>query len=537
MTTVSQQRPEVTGVQITGTRPCVYDSILTEEALLFVGNLAQKFEPRRQQLLQDRIARQEELDRGRPLDFLRETHAIRNSEWVVNAAPKDLTDRRVEITGPAGDRKMVINALNSGARVFMADFEDANSPTWVNAVGGQVNLRDAVRRTIEYRSPEGKDYKLQNEVATLMVRPRGWHLNERHMLVDNREVSGSLFDFGLYLYHNAAELVARGSGPYFYLPKLENYLEARLWSDVFCYAEDTLKLPRGTIRATVLIETITAAFEMDEILYELRYHITGLNCGRWDYIFSYIKKQRTRPEALLPDRSLVTMTTDMMHNYSLLAIQTCHRRNAHAIGGMAAQIPIKNDPERNQDALEKVRLDKEREARDGHDGTWVAHPGLVPVAMEVFDRLMPQPNQLDRKLKDFIVTSSDLLMAPPGEVTEEGVRVNVRVGLEYTEAWLRGSGAVPIRNLMEDAATAEISRAQLWQWTHFPNVKLADGRTVNLPLVRSIMDEELADLKNLLGSSYAASQFDNAAELLWRLTESDTLEDFLTIPGYALLGD
>jgi len=523
------------GVQITGSMPDDYCDILTPEATAFVASLARRFELSRRQLLQARETRQQLLDDGGALDFPAETGDIRSGMWTVRPAPPDLQDRRVEITGPAGDRKMVINALNSGASAFMADFEDANSPTWSNVVEGQLNLRDAIRKTIHYQSPEGKDYCLGKETATLMVRPRGWHLLERHFLVDGQPVAGSFFDFGLYLFHNAQELLKRHSGPYYYLPKLEHYTEARLWSDVFSFAEDELELPRGTIRATVLIETITAAFQMDEILYELRHHITGLNCGRWDYIFSYIKKQRTRREALLPNRSVVTMTTPMMHNYSLLAIHTCHRRNAHAIGGMAAQIPIKDNPEKNREAIEKVRQDKEREATDGHDGTWVAHPGLVPVALEVFNRLMPRANQIQRKLDGLSLSASDLLRAPTGSITEDGVRTNVLVGLEYLEAWLRGFGAVPINNLMEDAATAEISRAQLWQWTHFSQVYLEDGREVSLPLVRSIMDEELTDLKGLWGQDYGKRKFEAAANLLWDLTSSETLEEFLTVPGYTLL--
>ncbi|QQE81374.1 malate synthase A [Alicyclobacillus sp. SO9] len=526
---------ELANIEIHGRMTPEFEEILTQDALAFVSRLHRTFEARRNSILQQRKERQDGLDAGEQLDFLTETEAIRQSDWTIPTVPADLRDRRVEITGPASDRKMVINALNSGARVFMADFEDANSPTWNNSVQGQTNLRDAVRRTIRYVNESGREYVLIQDPAVLIVRPRGWHLLERNVTVDGEPVSGSLFDFGLYLYHNAKELLRRQSGPYFYLPKLESHVEARLWNDVFTYAEANLGIPFGSIRATVLIETIPAAFEMDEILYELRSHAAGLNCGRWDYIFSYIKKQRRKTESLLPDRGLVTMTTDMMHNYSLLAIKTCHRRNAHAIGGMAAQIPIKSNPVLNQEALDKVRADKEREARDGHDGTWVAHPGLVPVAMEVFDEQMPGANQLNKGLENLSISAADLLTAPKGEITESGVQTNVRVGLEYTEAWLRGFGAVPINNLMEDAATAEISRAQLWQWTHFPGVTMTDGESVTLGLVRSVIDTELAKLAASMGEKYQESRYEEAAMLLWNLVKSDELEEFLTLKGYELL--
>jgi malate synthase len=514
----------------------LFREILTHEAVHFVVELSRAYDARRQHLLWARERRQDDLDKGAMLDFLQETESIRGAEWSVPEAPMDLRDRRVEITGPAGDRKMVINALNSGAKVFMADFEDANSPTFANSLMGQLNLRDAIRGDITYVSPEGKHYELANDRATLIVRPRGWHMVEKHLLVDGEPVPASLFDFGLYFFHNAKELLERGSGPYFYLPKLEGHREARLWNDVFTFAEHYMSLPVGTIRATVLIETIPAAFEMDEILYELGTHATGLNCGRWDYIFSYIKKHRTRPDAVLPDRSLVTMTTDMMRNYSKLAIKTCHRRGAHAIGGMAAQIPIKNDSVANQSALNKVQLDKEREATDGHDGTWVAHPGLVPVAMDVFNRLMPRPNQLDKQLHDFEVTNLDLLTPPQGPITETGIRTNVRVGLEYIEAWLRGFGAVPINNLMEDAATAEISRAQLWQWIRH-QCKVADSdRHITESYVRGLLDAELLQLREEFGTDEQGRRFEAAATLLWDLVTADTFEDFLTTQGYSLLG-
>ncbi|MBX6395676.1 MAG: malate synthase A, partial [Alicyclobacillaceae bacterium] len=466
------------GVEILAPVTPEYAEILTPEALAFLAELERRFGPTRRALLAKRAERQKELDAGKLPDFLPETKDIRESDWTVGPIPADLQDRRVEITGPAGDRKMVINALNSGAKVFMADFEDANSPTWSNCIQGQINLRDAVNRTITYTSPEGKHYALKDDIAVLMVRPRGWHLEEKHVRVDGKPMSGSLFDFGLFFFHNAKNLIRRGTGPYFYLPKMESYLEARLWNDVFHFAQDTLGIPRGTIKATVLLETILATFEMDEILYELRDHITGMNCGRWDYIFSYIKKFRNHPNVIFPDRNLVTMTVPFMRAYTLLTIKTCHRRGAFAIGGMAAQIPVKNDPKANEDAFAKVRADKEREARDGHDGTWVAHPGLVPVAMEVFNTLMPGPNQLHVKREDVQVTAADLLALPEGPITEAGLRNNVSVGVQYIEAWLRGSGAVPIFNLMEDAATAEIARAQVWQWIHHPKGVLDDGRKV-----------------------------------------------------------
>jgi len=527
------------GVSVPRPVPLGADTILSYDALAFVATLERAFRQRRAALLQRREERQAELDAGVLPDFLPETAEVRAAEWSVAPIPADLQDRRVEITGPSGDRKMVINALNSGASVFMADFEDANSPTWENTVGGQLNLYDAIRRTVDYTSLEGKAYALNSEVATLIVRPRGWHLPEKHVLVDGQEVSGSLFDFALYLFHNARELLARGSGPYYYLPKLESHLEARLWNDVFVRAQDELGLPRGTIRATVLIETIMAAFEMDEILYELRDHSSGLNCGRWDYIFSYIKRLRNRPEVILPDRALVTMTTPFMRAYSLLCIRTCHRRNAHAIGGMAAYIPIKGDPAANELATAKVREDKQREARDGHDGTWVAHPGLVPTALEVFDELMPRakgPNQIERKREDVHVTAADLLEVPQGPITEGGLRTNVSVGTQYIEAWLRGMGAVPINNLMEDAATAEISRAQLWQWIRHPQGVLDDGRKVTRELFESMLHTELDTLRERVGEErYAEGQYRTAAELFTRLTTTDEFVEFLTLPGYSYL--
>ena len=455
--------PYHTDMATIATRNEIETEILTPEASRFLTRMAREFEPRRRELLERRRDRQMAIDRGALPGFLPETAYIRESEWAVAPIPRDLRDRRVEITGPV-ERKMIINALNSGASVFMADFEDSNSPTWTNNLEGQANLRDAVDGTISYLSPEGKRYQLNDRVATLLVRPRAWHLDERHFLVDGEPISGSLFDFGLYLFHNAQPLIHKGTGPYFYLPKLESHLEARLWNDVFCFAQDELGIPRGTIRATVLIETILAAFEMDEILYELREHSSGLNCGRWDYIFSFIKKFRNRPDFVLPDRSTLTMEKHFLKSYVELLIQTCHRRGIHAMGGMAAQIPIKNNPAANEKALEKVRQDKLREVTAGHDGTWVAHPGLVQIAKEVFDQHMKEPNQIGRCREDVHVNASDLLAVTEGKITEEGLRWNIDVGLQYLESWLRGSGCVPIYNLMEDAATAEICRSQVWQW-------------------------------------------------------------------------
>jgi len=494
-----------------------FAEILSADAHRFLTNLARTFEPRRQELLARRAERQRRIAAGEVPDFLPETRQIRSAAWTVAPIPADLTDRRVEITGPV-DRKMVINALNSGARVYMADFEDSNAPTWRNNLEGQINLRDAVRGTITFTSPEGKPYSLGGSPATLMVRPRGWHLDEKHMTVDGRAISASLFDFGLFFFHNAAALIAKGSGPYFYLPKLESHLEARLWNDVFNLAQDELGIPRGTIRATVLIETILAAFEMEEILYELREHSAGLNCGRWDYIFSVIKKFRQRPDFVLPDRARVTMDRHFLKSYVDLLIQTCHRRRAHAMGGMAAQIPIKHDPAANEAALEKVRQDKLREVRAGHDGTWVAHPGLVPIAAQVFDAGMPGANQLHVLREDVKVTASDLLAVPDGEITAAGLHANVDIGVQYLESWLRGVGCVPIYNLMEDAATAEISRSQVWQWVRH-GARLSDGRVVTEQLVRQIM-AELFPTKSL------------AIELFERLMTGAEFAEFLTLVAY-----
>ncbi|MCW5571846.1 MAG: malate synthase A [Steroidobacteraceae bacterium] len=509
--------------------------ILTPEALAFIAALSARFAPQVAAVLAAREARQRRLDAGELPDFLPETRAIREGDWRAAPIPADLLDRRVEITGPT-ERKMVINALNSGARVFMADCEDSLSPGWDNVVDGQINLRDAVRRTIEFTSPEGKHYRLNPQIAVLLVRPRGWHLYEKHLRLDGAPVPGAFVDFGLYLFHNAHELLARGTGPYFYLPKLESHLEARLWAEVFAFAERELGLPHGTVRCTVLIETILAAFEMDEILYELRDYIVALNCGRWDYIFSFIKKFSHRPDFVLPDRQQVTMTTHFLRSYSLLCIRTCHRRGAFAMGGMAAQIPIKNDPAANEQALAKVRADKEREAGDGHDGTWVAHPALVPIAMEVFDRLMPGPNQVARLRDDVQVTAADLLTIPDGTITIDGLRNNVSVSLQYLAAWLAGNGCVPINNLMEDAATAEIARAQIWQWIRHPRGVLEDGRRITLALFRELLAAEKARLAAALGAArYESGRFEPAAGLLDDITAADEFQTFLTLAAYQRL--
>ena len=507
-------------------------SVLTEPALAFIAELAERFAPRVAELLAAREQRQARIDAGELPDFLPGTAAVRSGDWKVAGIPSDLLDRRVEITGPT-DRKMIINALNSGARVFMADCEDSLSPGWENVVRGQSNLRDAVRRTIDFTSPEGKAYRLREQTAVLIVRPRGWHLYEKHLLLAGHSIPGALVDFGLYLLHNHAELAARGTGPYFYLPKLESHREARLWAEVFDFAERRLGMAHGTIKCTVLIETILAAFEMDEILFELRDYIVALNCGRWDYIFSFIKKFARRPDFLLPDRQQVTMTTHFLRAYSQLCIQTCHRRGAMAMGGMAAQIPIKNDPVANDAAIAKVRADKEREAGDGHDGTWVAHPALVPVAMEVFDRLMPGPNQLHRLREDVRVAAADLLKIPPGDITETGLRNNVSVALQYLAAWLSGNGCVPIYNLMEDAATAEISRAQIWQWIKHPGGVLADGRKVTAAMFRAMLAAEQARLRAEVGeAAYSRGNYDRAAVLLDDITTSDEFATFLTLAAY-----
>jgi len=520
------------GVKVAGAMTQEFETVLTPEALAFVADLERTFRDRRRERLERRRLRQKELDSGRRPDFLPETRDVREADWRIDPVPADLRDRRVEITGPV-ERKMIINALNSGASVFMADFEDSHSPTWDATIQGQINLRDAIRGDIRYDSPDGRVYRLGPKTAVLMVRPRGWHLDEKHVEVDGRPVTAGIFDFALYLLHNGRALLDRGTGPYFYLPKMESHLEARLWNDVFVAAQDRLGLPRGTIKATVLIETILAAFEMDEILHELRHHAAGLNCGRWDYIFSMIKRLRGHPEFLFPDRAQVTMTTHGMRSYSLLAIKTCHRRGAHAMGGMAAQIPIKDDPKANEAALAKVRADKEREARDGHDGTWVAHPGLVALARAEFDRHMPTASQIDRLREDVTVTAADLLAVPQGTITEAGLRTNVRVGVQYLEAWLRGNGCVPIDNLMEDAATAEISRSQVWQWIRHPKGILEDGRKVTLDLFRAVLREELAALRSRIGdAAYGTGRHDEAARVFDAIIANDDLEEFLTLRAY-----
>ena len=530
--TAQKNRPTAKGINVRGKISVEYAEILTTEALDFIAMLQRRFDAERERLLKLRKETQQQLDGGWRPHFLSETEALRNSDWKIAPIPPDLQDRRVEITGPT-ERKMIINALNSEANAFMADFEDANSPTWDNMVSGQINLRDAVNRTIEFTAPKsGKDYNLNESTAVLIVRPRGWHLTEEHVLVDDQPMSASLFDFGLYFFHNAQKLLENGSGPYFYLPKLENRHEAALWNQVFVAAQEALGLPIGTIKATVLIETILAAFEIDEILYELRDHIVALNCGRWDYIFSFIKKFSNRPDCVLPDRNQVTMTTHFLRSYSLLVIKTCHRRGALAMGGMAAQIPIKTDPKANDIALAKVRADKEREAGDGHDGTWVAHPGLVPIAREVFDSKMPDPNQLSVLREDITVAAEDLLKVPKGTITEAGLRNNIRVGILYLTAWLAGTGCVPLFNLMEDAATAEICRAQIWQWLRH-KAELEDRRKIELPLFQTILEEEITALRQEIASKSSwKATFDTAVELFASLVTADSFEEFLTLPAY-----
>ena len=516
----------VSGARVAAIEKARFREILSDDAIEFVAELERRFGARRCELLEARTERQERLDAGELPDFLAETREIRESDWTIEPVPAGLQDRRVEITGPT-DRKMVINALNSGARMFMADFEDANSPTWSNTVEGQANLVDAIDRTIELETPD-KTYRLNGETATLLVRPRGWHLPERHFQVDGEPVSGSLFDFGLYVFHNGKRLLERGAGPWLYLPKLESHLEARLWNDVFTHTEEALGLDRGSIRATVLIETILAAFEMDEILWELREHMAGLNAGRWDYMFSIIKKFRDRPEFVLPDRNSVTMTAPFMRAYAELLVKTCHRRGAHAMGGMAAFIPSRKDPELNEKAIAKVREDKQRESGDGFDGTWVAHPDLVPVALAEFDR----PNQLDRDRSEVSVSAAELLdvASTPGEVTEEGLRNDVSVGIQYLSSWLRGTGAAAIHNLMEDAATAEIARSQVWQW-------IRHGR-FDRDRVRVVIDEELQSLRETFGDEiYDKSRADDAREIFEQVALGDEFVEFLTLPAYDYLED
>jgi len=522
------------GINISVALTAQQAAILTPQALTFIAGLARKFEPVRQSLLLRRVARQAELDAGKLPDFLAETAGVRNGDWSIAPVPAELLDRRVEITGPA-ERKMLINGLNAGAKVYLADLEDSMTPTWHNVIEAQINLRDAVARTITHANPDGKTYRLNEKTSILFVRPRGWHMVEKHLTVDGNAVSASLFDFGLYFFLNAKALLACGTAPYFYLPKMESHLEARLWNEVFIHAQEQLGIPRGSIKATVLVETILAAFEMDEFLYELREHSAGLNCGRWDYIFSAIKKFGRQPDFILADRGQVGMTSPFMRAYSLLLIKTCHRRNAHAMGGMAAQIPIKADAAANEAALAKVRADKEREAGDGHDGTWVAHPGLVPLAMEVFNRLMPAANQIGRQRDDVKTTAADLLkFEPKGPLTAAGLRLNIEVALSYIGAWLAGTGCVPIHHLMEDAATAEISRSQVWQWIHSPHGVLDDGCKVTLALVRTLIPDVLAEvLAAEKDGRLVAGNYMQAAQVFDELIAREPIVDFLTNYCYA----
>ena len=524
---------KVGGLEIHSPVTDEFAEILTAEALAFVASLCRQFDHRREELLERRRQVQVDLDAGKLPDFPSETADVRSRDWKIAPLPEDLLDRRVEITGPV-ERKMVINALNSGANIFMSDFEDSHSPTWAATVQGQINLRDAIDGTITFTAPNGKFYELKETTAVLLVRPRGWHLPEKHVTLDGKPISGGIFDFALYFFHNHDRLKKHGTGPYFYLPKLESYLEARLWNDIFVTAEETLGVPNGTIKATVLIETILAAFQMDEILYELRDHSAGLNCGRWDYIFSVIKRLGNNPEFILPDRADVTMTKHFMRSYTQLAIKTCHRRGAPAMGGMAPQIPIKNDPRANEAAMAKVREDKEREARDGHDGTWVAHPGLVALAKEEFDKVLgDRPNQIDKLREDVEVTAQDLLTVPEGNITEEGLRKNITVGVQYMEAWLGGNGCVPLYYLMEDAATAEISRTQVWQWIRHPKGVLTDGRKVTLDLFHELLEDEIRKIRDEVGEDrWNAGRYELARELFDKITSNDELEEFLTLRAY-----
>ena len=508
-----------------------YGDILSPAATAFLAELHRRFDTRIHELLAARKVRQAKIDEGEFPNFILQTETIRKGNWKVAPIPKDLLQRRVEITGPV-DRKMMINALNSGADVFMADFEDAHSPRWQGTLDGHRNVCDAVKGVIEFTSEQGKHYKLNSQVATLILRPRGWHLCEKHFRVDGQAISGALFDFGLSFFNTAKPKLENGSGPYYYLPKLESHLEARLWNEVFVFAQDYFGVPQATIKVTVLIETILAAFEMDEILYELKNHIVGLNCGRWDYIFSYIKKLRNHANFTLPDRAQVTMTSHFLRSYSLLLIKTCHKRGAFAMGGMAAQIPVKNNQAANDLAFKKVREDKEREASDGHDGTWVAHPALVPVAMQVFQEHMPGQNQLERLREDVVVVADDLLKVAEGDITEAGLRNNINVGIQYIEAWLNGSGAVPIHNLMEDAATAEISRAQIWQWLKHGG-RLSDGTQITKTMVSKFLDQELDAIKEEVGEQRVSTgKYKLAAELFSQVATNEDFEDFLTLAAY-----
>ncbi|MCP5432028.1 MAG: malate synthase A [Alphaproteobacteria bacterium] len=533
--TQASTKPQIPGLDIKGAWRPGYERVLTPEALGLLVELHRAFDKRRLALLAARQARQARIDKGELPDFLPETRSVREGDWKVAPIPPALQDRRVEITGPT-DRKMMINALNSGAKAFMTDFEDALAPTWANLIDGQINLLDLGEGRLEMTDPEsGKHYKLNKEIATLIVRPRGWHLPEAHVTVDGETVSGSLFDFALAFANNAKKYLSLGFGPYYYLPKMESHKEVALWNEVFVLAQKKLGLPVGTIKATILIETLPAAFEMEEFLHAMKDHIAGLNCGRWDYIFSYIKRLRNRPEFLLPDRSQVVMGKAFLGAYSLLLIKTCHKRGAFAMGGMAAQIPVKGDEKANEAAFAKVRADKEREAGDGHDGTWVAHPGLVPVAQEVFDRLMPGPNQVARQRQDVHVTQGDMLKVHEGVRTEAGLRDAIRVGVQYIEAWLGGRGAVPLYNLMEDAATAEICRSQVWQWIHY-NADLADGRKVTAELFEELLADEMAKLEDTLGTErFGGGHFAAAIALFQEMSTADEFEEFLTLPAYEAL--
>lgn len=512
-----------------------HESILSSGALTLLASLHRRFEARRQQLLAQRVERQAQLDAGVLPDFLAETTPVRQGGWRIAPLPADLLDRRVEITGPV-DRKMMINALNSGANSFMADFEDSNSPTWDNQLRGQINVRDAYRKTISWQSPEGKNYQLAEQTATLILRPRGWHLLEKHLQIDGQPVSGALFDFTLSFFHNIHWLREQGRATYYYLPKMESHLEARLWNDVFLAAQEALGIPNGTIKATVLIETILAAFEMDEILYELREHSAGLNAGRWDYIFSCIKKFRKDHNFCLANRSQITMTVPFMRAYSLLLLKTCHRRQAPAIGGMAALIPIKNDPAANDKAMAGVRTDKERDANDGYDGGWIAHPGLVPIAKAAFDAVLGSaPNQISKQRDDVQVTARELIdFRPETPITEAGLRTNINVGIQYLGAWISGNGCVPIHNLMEDAATAEISRSQIWQWIRSPKGVLDDGRKVSIALFRQLQAEEVSAIKIEYGARWS-QKYDDAVKIFDLLITNDCFVEFLTLPGYQAL--
>jgi len=527
METLEKKSFEVVGPIFDGA-----EKVLTHEALEFVCMLQNKYGDVRLDLLKKRVITQNKIDKGDFPNFLESTKDIREANWTVNPLPDDLKDRRVEITGPV-DRKMIINALNSGVKVFMADFEDSNSPTWANCINGQINLRDSVNKTISFIHPfKDKTYQLNNEIATLMVRPRGWHLEEKNFLYKGEPVSASIFDFGLYFYHNVKQLLENNTGPYFYLPKIESHLEARLWNDIFISAQEFMGVSVGTIKATVLIETIMASFEMDEILYELKEHSAGLNCGRWDYIFSFIKKFKNHSSFVLPDRSEVTMDRHFLSSYVKLLIYTCHKRKVHAMGGMAAQIPIKNNNKANDAAMDKVKVDKKREAAAGHDGTWIAHPGLAPIALDAFDTFMPNDNQINKELDDPYITQKDLLKVPTGTITEKGFRDNIKVGVQYVEAWLSGNGCVPLYHLMEDAATAEISRSQLWQWIK-NEVKMSNNKLITKDFFNKILKEELEEIKLEVGDDrYINGKFSTASTLFKNMILKDDFDEFLTLPAY-----